>query len=91
MNSRDILINLISDGIDTSMIGDNSDKSILVRGCDPEMGKRAMELLPPILGNPEMYSVTNDDDFISNYKENNGQLFTLHEEPVDMMRQNHLF
>jgi hypothetical protein len=47
------------------MIGDNSDKSILVRGCDPEMGKRAMELLPPILGNPEMYSVTNDDDFIT--------------------------
>jgi hypothetical protein len=29
------------------------------------MGRRAIELLPPILGNPEMVSVTNDDCFIT--------------------------
>ena len=28
------------------------------------MGRRAVERLPPILGNPEMVAVTNDDDFI---------------------------
>jgi len=65
MDSRDILIGHINDGIDTTQIGDHSNKSILVRGCDPEMGRRAIKLLPPVLGNPEMVSVTNDDDFIT--------------------------
>ena len=67
-NSRDILIGHISDGIDNTQVGDNSNKSILARGCDPEMGRRAIELLSPILGNPEMLSVTNDDDFIIELK-----------------------
>ena len=65
MDSRDLLIGNIIDGIDTTQIGDNSNKSILSRGCDPEMGRRAIKLLPPVLGNPEMVSVTNDDDFIT--------------------------
>ena len=56
---------LISNGIDVTQINDNSNKSILIRGCDPEMGRRAIELLTPVLGNPEMVSVTNDDDFIT--------------------------
>ena len=68
INSRDILIGHISDGIDNTQVGDNSNKSILARGCDPEMGRRAIELLSPILGNPEMLSVTNDDDFIIDLK-----------------------
>jgi len=51
INSRDILIGHISDGIDNTQAGDNSNKSILARGCDPEMGRRAIELLSPILGN----------------------------------------
>jgi hypothetical protein len=68
INSRDILIGHISDGIDNMQVGDNSNKSILARGCDPEMGRRAIELLSPILGNPEMLSVTNDDDFIIELK-----------------------
>jgi len=65
MDSRDLLIGNINDGIDTTQIDDNSNKSILSRGCDPEMGRRAIKLLPPVLGNPEMVSVTNDDDFIT--------------------------
>ncbi|HIF49637.1 MAG TPA: hypothetical protein EYQ68_07110 [Cytophagales bacterium] len=68
INSRDILIEHIRDGIDNTQVGDNSNKSILARGCDPEMGRRAIELLSPILGNPEMLSVTNDDDFIIELK-----------------------
>ncbi len=68
INSRDILIGHIRDGIDNMQVGDNSNKSILARGCDPEMGRRAIELLSPILGNPEMLSVTNDDDFIIELK-----------------------
>ena len=65
MDTRDRLMGLISDGIDVTQISDNSNKSILIRGCDPEMGRRAIELLTPVLGYPEMVSVTNDDDFIS--------------------------
>ena len=68
INSRDILIGHIRDGIDNAQVGDNSNKSILARGCDPEMGRRAIELLSPILGNPEMLSVTNDDNFIIELK-----------------------
>ena len=29
------------------------------------MGRRAIKLLPPVLGKPEMVSITNDDDFIN--------------------------
>ena len=65
MDTRDRLMGLISNGIDVTQINDNSNKSILIRGCDPEMGRRAIELLTPVLGNPEMVSVTNDDDFIT--------------------------
>ena len=68
MDLRDKLINDISDGIGFSQVGDNSNKSILARGCDPEMGRRAVELIPPILGKPEMVAVTNDDDFIRELK-----------------------
>ena len=50
MDSRDILIGHINDGIDTTQIVDNSNKSILIRGCDPEMGRRAIKLLPPSIG-----------------------------------------
>ena len=64
MHIRDKLINDIRDGIGSTQLDDNSNKSILARGCDPEMGRRAVELLPPILGKPEMVAVTNDDDFI---------------------------
>ena len=64
MDLRDKLINDIRDGIGSSQVGDNSNKSILARGCDPEIGRRTVELIPPILGKPEMVAVTNDDDFI---------------------------
>tara|TARA_R110001606_G_scaffold27353_2_gene87465 strand:- start:334 stop:750 length:417 start_codon:yes stop_codon:yes gene_type:complete len=65
MDTRDTLMGLISDGIDVTQISDNSNKSILIRGCDPEMGRRAIKLLTPVLGNPEMVATTNDDEFIT--------------------------
>ena len=64
MDSRDKLINQIKEVEDISPVSDSSNKSILARGCDPVMGIRAIELIPPMLGNPEMVAVTNDDDFI---------------------------
>jgi hypothetical protein len=64
MDSRDKLINQIKELEDDSPVSDFSNKSILARGCDAVMGKRAIELIPPMLGNPEMVAVTNDDDFI---------------------------
>lgn len=44
---------------------DHSDKSILARGCDPQMSAYASKILPPLIGNPEYIPTTNDDDFIN--------------------------
>ena len=68
MDSRDELMNQILTTNDTTQVGDNSGKSILARGCDPEMGKRSAKVLPPLLGNPKMVSVHNDNDFIEQLK-----------------------
>lgn len=68
MDSRDELMNQILTTNDTIQVGDNSGKSILARGCDPEMGKRSGKVLPPLLGNPKMVSVYNDHDFIEQLK-----------------------
>lgn len=68
MDSRDILMQRITNGYDTIGVENNESKSILARGCDPEMGKRSVEVLPDFLGNPEMVSVYNDVDFIEKLK-----------------------
>lgn len=68
MDTRDILMQQIASGYDTSGVTNNAGKSILARGCDPEMGKRSSEVLPKLLGNPEMVSVYNDKDFINQLK-----------------------
>ena len=68
MNTRDILMSRILHTKDTIPVGDHSGKSILARGCDPEMGRRSLKVLPPLLGNPEMVSVSNDQDFIEQLK-----------------------
>jgi len=46
-----------------------SAKSILARGCDPEMARRASKSMPPLLGNVEFVSCTNDDDFVEKLQE----------------------
>jgi len=68
MDSRDQLMNRILTPNDATQVGDHSGKSILARGCDPEMGRRSLKVLPPLLGNPEMVSVSNDHDFIEQLK-----------------------
>ena len=47
---------------------DNSSKSILVRGCDPEMAKRASKIVVPLLGNPKFVTSTKDEDFFAKLK-----------------------
>ena len=45
---------------------DNSDKSILARGCDPIMAQKAVIMLSPQLGNPKFVTCTDDNDFLKN-------------------------
>ncbi|MEM7347412.1 MAG: hypothetical protein AAF485_24500 [Chloroflexota bacterium] len=47
---------------------DNSRKSILARGCDPNLSSWAEKALPPLIGNPEYVATTNDVDFIEKLK-----------------------
>jgi hypothetical protein len=49
--------------------GDASSKHLLVRGCDPKMAERAQGFLPPLIGNAQMTSCTDDDTFFSLLKE----------------------
>jgi hypothetical protein len=44
---------------------DFSAQSILARGCDPEMARRASQVMPALLGGVELVSCTDDDDFVS--------------------------
>ena len=45
---------------------DNSRKSILARGCDPIASLEASRAIPPLIGNPEYVSTTNDEEFVEN-------------------------
>lgn len=47
---------------------DNSRKSILARGCDPQASLWAAKSLPPLLGNPEYVATTEDADFVDKLK-----------------------
>ena len=63
--SRDRMMDEIAEGTGESEFIDFSGKSILVRGCDPQMAIRASNMLPPHLGNPEFVSCTADAAFFS--------------------------
>ena len=63
-SSRDNMIADIADGGATVAGGDASTKNILARGCDPRMAARAKKMLPPMLGDAAIVSVTDDDDFL---------------------------
>jgi len=64
-DARDRMMGQISEGAPDAESLDHSNKSILARGCDPQMALRASKMLPPHLGNPTLVSTTNDDDFIA--------------------------
>ena len=48
---------------------DFSAQSILARGCDPQMARRASKVMPALLGGVEFVSCTNDDDFVEQLRE----------------------
>jgi len=48
---------------------DFSAKTILARGCDPQMALRASEVMPALLGGVEFVSCTDDDDFVAKLRE----------------------
>ncbi|KAL7548097.1 hypothetical protein ACHAWF_011387 [Thalassiosira exigua] len=48
----------------SSSSSDASSKSVLCRGCDPAMARRATATLPPLLGNVRMVAATDDDAFL---------------------------
>lgn len=48
---------------------DHQDKSILARGCDPELSRRAAGFIPPQIGNPEYVPTTDDETFFQKLKE----------------------
>lgn len=43
---------------------DNSNKSILARGCDPTLSLQFSKMVPPLVGNAEYIPTTNDVDFV---------------------------
>ena len=52
-------------GAPSRLVGDASDKVILLRGCDPVMADGSKEFLPPFLGNAVIVTTTDDDAFFS--------------------------
>jgi hypothetical protein len=51
-------------GPESGTPADNSRKSILARGCDPQISQWASRHFPPLLGDPEYVPTTNDVDFL---------------------------
>jgi len=48
---------------------DFSAKTILARGCDPQMALRASKVMPALLGGVEFVSCTDDDDFVAKLRD----------------------
>jgi hypothetical protein len=63
--ARNRMMRELGEGLTESEVFDCSKLSILARGCDPQMALRASKMLAPLLGEPELVSCTDDDDFIA--------------------------
>jgi hypothetical protein len=50
---------------DTMKISDNSNKTILARGCDPYLSAMAAREIPKLLGNPSYIPTTTDEEFFA--------------------------
>jgi hypothetical protein len=68
-SARDRMMGEIAEGIEEGESIDFSVKSILARGCDPQMALRASKVMPSLLGGVELVSCTDDDDFIVKLRE----------------------
>jgi len=47
---------------------DNSNKTVLARGCDPELSLKFAKVVPPLIGNAVYVPTTNDQDFVKQLK-----------------------
>ena len=63
-SAQDRMMAEVVGGADEVKSMDFSAKSILARGCDPQMASRASKVMPGLLGGVEFVSCTNDDDFV---------------------------
>ena len=61
--ARDNMIDDIVGGGVAPAVGDASAKWVLARGCDPVMAQRARQMLPPLIGDANLVSCTDDDEF----------------------------
>lgn len=52
----------------TKIQTDNSQKSVLARGCDPELSQRFAKIVPPLIGGANYIPTTDDVDFIEKLK-----------------------
>ena len=60
-SARDRMIGeLGSSATSSRLTGDAASKRILVHGCDPAVAARACQMLPPLLGNVQMVSSTDN-------------------------------
>jgi hypothetical protein len=64
-SARDQMMGEITEGVREGESIDFSAKSILARGCDPQMALRASKMMPSLLGGVELVSCTDDEDFIA--------------------------
>ncbi len=68
-SAQDRMMAEVVQGADDGESMDFSAKAILARGCDPQMARRASEVMPALLGGVEFVSCTNDDDFVEKLRE----------------------
>ncbi len=66
---QDRMMAEVVNGADDEKSVDFSAKTILARGCDPQMARRASEVMPALLGGVEFVSCTDDDDFVAKLEE----------------------
>ncbi len=66
---QDRMMAEVVEGADDGESMDFSAKTILARGCDPQMALRASKVMPALLGGVQFVSTTNDDDFVEKLRE----------------------
>jgi hypothetical protein len=64
-SARDQMMGEVVEGVREGESIDFSAKSILARGCDPQMALLASKVMPSLLGGVELTSCTDDEDFIA--------------------------
>jgi hypothetical protein len=66
---RDRMMSEVVQGAGDGTSLDFSAKTVLARGCDPQMALRASRVMPALLGGVSFVSCTDDDDFVEKLRE----------------------